>query len=461
MASKKKSARKLKKLAASTANKTRTDPNCCKPERLLDRIKEFRAVEEQEDKKPKLPKKSIKLKPSYFGRKRIPGKTISKPEKRANAGPKKIILKTAHKPVQAKKPAAPAKVPAVSRKLAAAKKMPANISKLPRAGELEIPEIVHETEETQAELRPAGKPAVPVQEPKKGLFGFKKKPRVYVDHDLEMIRPVEKTEFNIVKYPKRERELNMVPTFESEAERALLEKAVNETVREIEKTENPFPAVKGYRELAKPPAPPKMSAQPEPEEKGWFGKKKAPAIEVKKVLPTNGVGAVKGEEKQGLWQRLFSKKTAEHADKKEGQKYAPEEKTEKLENDSWKRHHKWSSASIETEEDEEEEKPEIAEPPEIFRGPEPTGGREWVIRSQLDEFLEAIKEKGSMSANDAAKKFGVGLEVVENWGKILEENKLIEIHYPAMGEPNFSRPGFTDETRNQNLRRRKNARRNS
>jgi len=57
------------------------------------------------------------------------------------------------------------------------------------------------------------------------------------------------------------------------------------------------------------------------------------------------------------------------------------------------------------------------------------------LETDVDRLLNLIKEKGEISISEAAKKFGVEEGKIEEWGKILEEHKLIKMHYPPIGNP--------------------------
>lgn len=55
------------------------------------------------------------------------------------------------------------------------------------------------------------------------------------------------------------------------------------------------------------------------------------------------------------------------------------------------------------------------------------------VETSVDKLLRMVKEKGMVRLKDAAKAFGVPKERIEEWGNILEDHKLIEMHYPPMG----------------------------
>lgn len=61
------------------------------------------------------------------------------------------------------------------------------------------------------------------------------------------------------------------------------------------------------------------------------------------------------------------------------------------------------------------------------------------VETPLDELLELIMKRGSVSTALAAKEFKVKENQIEEWARVLEEHDLIEIHYPAFGKPLLKR----------------------
>jgi len=58
------------------------------------------------------------------------------------------------------------------------------------------------------------------------------------------------------------------------------------------------------------------------------------------------------------------------------------------------------------------------------------------VKTTIDELYELVKENKVVKLNDAlAKKLNVSRSQIESWAVILEEHNLIELHYPAIGEP--------------------------
>ena len=55
--------------------------------------------------------------------------------------------------------------------------------------------------------------------------------------------------------------------------------------------------------------------------------------------------------------------------------------------------------------------------------------------TEIDAVYKEVKEKGKIRIDEIAKKWNVASELVQEWAKILEEHKLVQIHYPAFGSP--------------------------
>ncbi len=60
---------------------------------------------------------------------------------------------------------------------------------------------------------------------------------------------------------------------------------------------------------------------------------------------------------------------------------------------------------------------------------------EKVLQTNIDRLLSLVKMKSSVRLKDAAKEFSVDVGRVEKWGRILEEYKLVTMHYPPIGDP--------------------------
>ncbi|MBN2330778.1 MAG: CBS domain-containing protein [Candidatus Aenigmarchaeota archaeon] len=57
------------------------------------------------------------------------------------------------------------------------------------------------------------------------------------------------------------------------------------------------------------------------------------------------------------------------------------------------------------------------------------------LETDIDKLLVMVKERGSLKFSVAAKEFQVTTDRIEEWGKILEEYKLVKLHYPPIGDP--------------------------
>lgn len=57
------------------------------------------------------------------------------------------------------------------------------------------------------------------------------------------------------------------------------------------------------------------------------------------------------------------------------------------------------------------------------------------VETEFDIFINMIKEKKEVGLNEVEKKFNLTKEKAEEWAKLLESHGLIEIRYPAFGEP--------------------------
>ncbi len=62
-------------------------------------------------------------------------------------------------------------------------------------------------------------------------------------------------------------------------------------------------------------------------------------------------------------------------------------------------------------------------------------GRSLYLETNVDKLFQIVIKNKKVRISAAAKFFGVPENVVEDWGKILESHKLIDLHYPAIGAP--------------------------
>ncbi len=58
-----------------------------------------------------------------------------------------------------------------------------------------------------------------------------------------------------------------------------------------------------------------------------------------------------------------------------------------------------------------------------------------VIETSIDEFIRVLREKKKMGISEAAEFLNVTQKQLEPWLNILEENGIIEVKYPVIGEP--------------------------
>jgi hypothetical protein len=57
------------------------------------------------------------------------------------------------------------------------------------------------------------------------------------------------------------------------------------------------------------------------------------------------------------------------------------------------------------------------------------------IETNVDKLYYALVKNKSMSLSSAASKLSAQKEEVETWAGVLDEQGLIELHYPAVGDP--------------------------
>ena len=56
-------------------------------------------------------------------------------------------------------------------------------------------------------------------------------------------------------------------------------------------------------------------------------------------------------------------------------------------------------------------------------------------QTDLDKLYQVLEERGKLNINEIALIFGISKEQAEEWGKILKDQELATLHYPAVGEP--------------------------
>jgi hypothetical protein len=70
-----------------------------------------------------------------------------------------------------------------------------------------------------------------------------------------------------------------------------------------------------------------------------------------------------------------------------------------------------------------------------------------MMETDVDKLYELTKEKGIIKIKEAAKILGIDTDQVEEWGRILEEHKLVRLRYPPVGEPVLILKTFTSDNK--------------
>ena len=76
----------------------------------------------------------------------------------------------------------------------------------------------------------------------------------------------------------------------------------------------------------------------------------------------------------------------------------------------------------------------------LERSPFRLRGRIKYLSTDIDRLYSHVAQNKSVKLSAAAKKFRVKKELVEEWGSILEDHHMIEMHYPVAGEPTLRIP---------------------
>lgn len=58
-----------------------------------------------------------------------------------------------------------------------------------------------------------------------------------------------------------------------------------------------------------------------------------------------------------------------------------------------------------------------------------------LVETDIDKLYEMVRESGTLRVGVAAKRLGIDMEQIEEWGRVLEQHKLIKLHYPPVGDP--------------------------
>ncbi len=94
----------------------------------------------------------------------------------------------------------------------------------------------------------------------------------------------------------------------------------------------------------------------------------------------------------------------------------------------------------------EDMKAEAAVPESGDRGHARKASIKEYMETDVDKLYELARDKGIIKVKDAAKTLGIDSEQVEEWGRILEEHKLVRLRYPPVGEPVIILKKFTTDS---------------
>ena len=68
------------------------------------------------------------------------------------------------------------------------------------------------------------------------------------------------------------------------------------------------------------------------------------------------------------------------------------------------------------------------------------------METDVDKLYELARDRGIIKINEAAKLLKIDIDQIEEWGRILEEHKLVRLRYPPVGEPVLILKKFIIET---------------
>jgi hypothetical protein len=57
------------------------------------------------------------------------------------------------------------------------------------------------------------------------------------------------------------------------------------------------------------------------------------------------------------------------------------------------------------------------------------------LETSIDKFYRLVKERKDINFYDAATEYGVTKDQIASWARILEDHKLVKVHYPVFGSP--------------------------
>lgn len=58
-----------------------------------------------------------------------------------------------------------------------------------------------------------------------------------------------------------------------------------------------------------------------------------------------------------------------------------------------------------------------------------------VTETDFDRLINFVNQVGTIKVSNVARIFNISLKQAEEWGRILEEHNLLQLHYPPIGEP--------------------------
>ncbi|MFH1237544.1 MAG: hypothetical protein V1648_04035 [Candidatus Aenigmatarchaeota archaeon] len=68
------------------------------------------------------------------------------------------------------------------------------------------------------------------------------------------------------------------------------------------------------------------------------------------------------------------------------------------------------------------------------------------LETDVDKLYELARDRGIIKINEAAKLLKIDIDQIEEWGRILEEHKLVRLRYPPVGEPVLILKKFMTDT---------------
>ena len=68
------------------------------------------------------------------------------------------------------------------------------------------------------------------------------------------------------------------------------------------------------------------------------------------------------------------------------------------------------------------------------------------VETDVDKLYEIVRDKGILKVKEASKILSIDMDQVEEWGRILEEHKLVRLRYPPVGEPVLILKRFTTDS---------------